>query len=424
MTEPARFASANQALLAGQYGSAGYSMATGAADRCLIDLGVSFHALPYYFRVDPATHRELTDATATLVGAQEKLFAAVCANRSPGQLAELLQVPPAMAGLIDWSALASSRFRMLRADIIPTASGYYFCEINHFSAVGAGEGYHSGRLLAEALGRSVPGVSPFRDLAYHYITECRRSGFVRIVILDTAEHRKQGFGEHQMLQYYLRLMAPDLDVSYQDDLTYPAGWLEPAEAKQTLIHRLVTLDDTTDGGAFLVRLQELGATLSCGFEAELKMHRIWFSLLHDPDHRRLFDERELAVIDRYVPYTFQLCERNLAATLADKDRYIFKTSYSYGGKGVLLGSEHSPDELADALKVAGTHAWTAQQVVPTSSLELPTPDGGTARFYFVLGVYGYGNNFNGLLIRGALGSPVVNVSRGGGVSWAFVDQGA
>jgi hypothetical protein len=415
------FASANQALLAEQYRDADYSLATGAADRFLSDLGVRFHPLPYYYRVDPATHRELTEATATLVGAQEKLFAAVCANRSPDQLADLLQVPPAMAGLIDWSALASSRFRMLRADIIPTATGYYFCEINHFSAVGGGEGYHSGRLIAELLGRSVPGVSPFRDLAYHYLTECRRTGLVRIVILDSAEHRKQGFGEHRMLQHYLRLMAPDLEVSYQDDQTYPAAWLEPAEASRTLIHRLITLDDTTDGGAFLVRLRELGATLSCGFEAELKMHRIWFSLLHDPDHRRLFDDRELAVIDRYVPYTFQLDEHNLAATLADKDGYIFKTSYSYGGKGVLLGSELSPDELADALRVPGIQAWTGQRVVPTSSLELPTPDGGTARFYFVLGMFGYGENYSGLLIRGALGSPVVNVSRGGGVSWAFVD---
>ena len=64
---------------------------------------------------------------------------------------------------------------------------------------------------------------------------------------------------------------------------------------------------------------------------------------------------------------------------------------------------------------------SSQQVVPTSSLELPTPDGGSDRFYFVLGMFGYGENYSGLLIRGALGSPVVNVSRGGGVSWAFVE---
>ncbi|HET6210254.1 MAG TPA: hypothetical protein VFD94_07720 [Jatrophihabitans sp.] len=417
------FTSANQDFVAEQATSrpADYQLATGAADRFLTELGVTFHALPYYFRVDPATLRELTDATATLVEAQQKLFAAVCANRSPEQLAELLQVPPAMAGLIDWPALASSRFRMLRADIIPTEAGYHFCEINHFSAVGGGEGYHSAKVIAELLGRSVPGVSPFRDLAYHYITECRRSGFVRIVILDSAEHRKQGFGEHRMLQDYLRLMAPDLQVSYQDDQTYPAVWLEPDEASRTLIHRLITLGDTTDSGAFLVRLRELGATLSCGFEAELKMHRIWFSMLCDPDYRSLFDQRELAVIDTYVPYTFQLGEHNLASALADKDDYIFKTSYSYGGKGVLLGSEHSREELRDALLVPGIRAWTGQQVVPTSSLELPTPDGGSARFYFVLGMFGYGENYSGLLIRGAVGSSVVNVSRGGGVSWAFVE---
>jgi hypothetical protein len=46
-----------------------------------------------------------------------------------------------------------------------------------------------------------------------------------------------------MLQRYLRLMAPELEVCYHDEHSYPTHWLRPAEAKRTLVHRIVTYDD-------------------------------------------------------------------------------------------------------------------------------------------------------------------------------------
>jgi hypothetical protein len=418
------FASYNREFVADQMRAgraADYPMAARGAEQLLEGLGVAFRPLPYYFRVDAATHRALSEATQALVSAEEKLLRALRATLSTDELVTTFRVPPEMASLIDWTEVASSRFRMLRADIIPTDSGYYFCEINHFSGVGGGEGYHSAKTIAELLGRPVRGVSPFRDQAYHYVTECRRAGLVRVVILDSSEHRKQGFGEHRLLQEYLKLMAPDLEVVYCDELTYRTEWLDADEARRTLVHRLITLDDTSDGGAFLSRIRDLGTTVSCMFEAELKMHRKWFSMLCDPQYHHLFDRGELAVIEKYVPHTFELGEDNLDATLADKDSYVFKTSYSYGGKGVLIVADHSPDDLREALLVAGVEAWTCQQLVPTSTLDLPSADGESAPHYFVLGMFGYGENYSGLLVRGAAGSPVVNVSQGGGVSWAFVE---
>jgi uncharacterized circularly permuted ATP-grasp superfamily protein len=157
------------------------------------------------------------------------------------------------------------------------------------------------------------------------------------------------------------------------------------------------------------------------FEAELKMHRKWFSLLCDRAYHHLLDPTELAVIERYLPHTFELDQDNLRATLADKDDYVFKASYSYGGKGILMGAEHSREELEQRLGLAGIEAWTCQRVVPTSSLQLPSVTGEPARHNVVLGMFGYGENYSGLFVRGASGSQVVNVSQGGGVSWAFVE---
>jgi hypothetical protein len=395
-------------------------MAVRGADQLLADLGVSFRSLPYYFRIDAATHAGLVRATHILVRAQDKLLRNLVTTRSAGQLVAMFEVPPDMASRIDWTDLASTGMRMLRADIIPTDSGYHFCELNHFPGVGAGEGYHSAHAFAELLNRPVAGVSPFRQLAHQYVTECRRAGLTRVVVLDTTQHRAQGFGEHLMLQRYLRLMAPDIETSYRDEHTYPVDWLRPDQAKQTLVHRLVTHDDTPDGGAFLAMLRDSGATVSCMFEAELKMHRRWFSLLCDPHYQHLLDDEELATIEQYVPHTYDLRPDTVDAAVADKDRLVFKRSYTYGGKGVLIGDQHSPGQLRALLTGDGS-AWIAQRRVYTSSLDLRATGGRTAPFYFVLGMFLYGDHASGLLVRASARSTVVNVSQGGGVSWAFVE---
>jgi hypothetical protein len=413
------FADDNRAFVAQQRDMRDYAMAARGANQLLDDLGLTFRSLPYYFRIDASAHAGLSQATGLLVSAQDKLVRYLAATRSGEELAKMFEVPAGMAAHIDWAGLATSGMRMLRADIIPTDSGYYFCELNHFSGVGAGEGYHSAHAFAELLGRPVAAVSPFRQLAHLYMTECRRMGLTRVVVLDTTQHRAQGFGEHLMMQRYLRLMAPDIETCYHDEHTYPADWLRPDEAKRTLIHRIVTLDDTPDNGAFLVALRDSGASVSCMFEAELKMHRKWFSLLCDPDYQHLLDEQEQVVVKRFVPHTFDVHPGNIDAAVAGKDLLVFKRSYTYGGKGVLIGDEHAPDQL-HSLLARDASAWVAQRRVYTSSLDLPAADGQIVPFSFALGIFMYGDNTSGLLVRAAARSSVVNVSAGGGVSWAFV----
>jgi len=332
----------------------------------------------------------------------------------------MFRVPPDLAARLDWADVAADRPRMLRADIVPTASGYHFCELNHFAGVGGGEIHHSTKVFAELLGRPVAGLSPFRELAQLYLTECRRAGLTRVVILDSARHRAQGYGRLLLLRDYLRLMAPEVEVVHCEQESYPALWLRDAdEARRTLVHRVVTVSDTPDGGAFLAAVRASGATVTSMFEAELKMHRRWFSLLCDPGHRHLLDERERAAIEEYVPYTFELSRDNLEATLADKDAYVFKRSYSYGGVGVVMGAGRTRADLRAVLLADEVEAWSCQRYVPASTLDLPTADGAVLPHHLVLGLYAYGERSSGLVVRASAASQVVNASRGG-VSWAFV----
>ncbi|MFF7953269.1 hypothetical protein [Streptomyces griseorubiginosus] len=419
------FADLNRAFVVDQRTRSGpqrHALAVRAADGVLADLGMKYRMLPCDFRIDAATHAELASATRLLADAQDKVLAHLCATRTAGELEVMFDVPPDMARHLDWPSLPTSGLRMLRADIVPGADGYWFCELNHFSGVGSGEGFHSAHTYAEILGRPVAGISPFRQLALQYVAECRRAGLTRLVVLDTTEHRRQEFGEHLMVQRYVRLLAPDIEVAYHTERTYPEGWLKPDEAERTLIHRLFTFQDTTDRGAFLAAVRDSGTTVSCMFEAELKMHRLWLALLCDPAYRSLFNGEEAAAIDRYVPHTAVLAPDGLDAAVADKDGLAFKSSYSYGGQGIVLGDRHTPAQLRGIL-TRDTTAWITQRRVPAPPLDLPLTDGSTAPFHLVLGMYLYGDETAGLLVRGTTGSAVVNLSQGGAMSWAFTEQG-
>jgi uncharacterized circularly permuted ATP-grasp superfamily protein len=134
----------------------------------------------------------------------------------------------------------------------------------------------------------------------------------------------------------------------------------------------------------------------------------------------LLDAGELATIEQYVPHTYDLRPGTVDAAVADKDRLVFKRSYTYGGKGVLIGDQHSPGQLR-ALLTADGSAWVAQRRVYTSSLDLRAADGRTMPFYLVLGMFLYGDQASGLLVRATARSPLVNVSQDGGASWAFVE---
>ncbi|MFJ9626098.1 hypothetical protein ACIRU8_00220 [Streptomyces sp. NPDC101175] len=397
-----------------------HALAVRTADQLLGDLGMKYRALPCHFRVDRATHAELARVTRLLADAQDKLLAHLCATRTAAELTALFDVPPAMARHIDWPTLPDSGLRILRADIVPGDSGYWFCELNHFCGVGAGEAYHSAHTYAEVLGRPVSALSPFRQLALLYARECRRAGLTRIVVLDTTEHQRQGFGQQLLKQRHFHLLVPGVEVAYHTERTYPEHWLRPEEGRRTLIHRVFTFHDTDDDGAFLSAVRASGATVTSMYEAELRMHRLWFALMcDDGTYGQLLTEEERAAIRQYVPHTALVTPDDLGAILADKDRLVFKRSYSYGGRGVLLGDHHDPRQLRDLLTRDGT-GWIAQRRIPSPPLDLPSVSGTPVPHHLVLGMFLYGDRTAGVLVRGAPDSPVVNLSRGGGMSWAFV----
>ncbi|MEO6502710.1 MAG: hypothetical protein ABIQ09_12440 [Jatrophihabitantaceae bacterium] len=411
------FAADNIDFLAEQLASPRHEAAARGADVVLAELGIGYRTLPYAFRVDAQELADLERATVLLADAQNTLLSHLVAQHSPEDLSAMFSVPGPMAAQLDWPTVATRNLRALRADIIPTDTGYAFCEVNHFCAVGGCDAYYSAIAYADLLGQPMAGVSPMRQLAVQYADAMLANGWTRFVILDSSKHRPQGFGEHVMLQRFLHWLLPEVEIHYCDELTFPQRWLASSEAERTLVHRLATYEDTDDEGALLVRLRDSGIAFSCMFEAELRMHRRWFSMLCDPAWQRLLREEEVEAIRRFVPHTFDLSPDRLDEVIADKDELVFKRSWSYGGKGVLVGAEYDTDHLRKLL-TADTAGWNCQQRVRAEILDVTGLGGHVRRTHFVLGMFLYGDGPSGLLVRGSE-EAVVNVSRGGGVSWAF-----
>ena len=368
---------------------------------------------------------ELSQACRALLSAQLKLIGHLIDTHSREGLLDLLRMPRRLAGFIHWDNLRHGDATIGRMDVVPTRQGYFFCEFNIFPGVGGGEAYEGSRAATEALGFPRAGLmdSPLRDLAVLYAAECRKRDLRRVVILDSTGHSGLGYPRQEYLKRYLEELNPGVSVHILDEVSYPEAWLKREEAERTLIHRMFTYEEVTDGFVFLEKLWASGAVLTNGFEPELRMSKRFLALLCEPGHQALFNDEERAAIQKYLPPAFSLTEANLAAALRDKEGLVFKIddSSSYGGSGVLMGTDWPSDVLEQKLREPGVERWICQRVVEAETVKLRAAGDSVPHEYrLVLGFYSYGGKANGFLVRGSRTSKVVNITSGGKLGWAFV----
>lgn len=411
---------------------AGDAAAHARAAALLSEVGATMFAdklIAHPLVFDPAEFEELGRAAGALLRAQVKILAHLRATRSDAAILELFGMPRRLSPFMRWDNLQRPEETIARLDLIPTRTGYSFCELNVFPGVGGGEVHRCGEVYLQALGYPEAGLPPcpLRTLAARYTAQVRRRDLARIVILDSVKHGQLGYPRQELLQRYLREANPGLTVELLDEERYPAGWLTRAEGERTLVHRMFTYEEVTDDFAFLERLWASGAAIA-GFESELRMSKRFLALMCDPAYQALLDREELAAIARFLPRSFALDEATLASALRDRGELVFKwdASASYGGAGVLVGAEWSAEgsaaELEARLRAAGVDRWICQQAIEAETLPLrAADDAAPLEHRIVLGLYSYGGTPSGLLLRASRTSRVVNASSPSGrLGWAFV----
>lgn len=402
--------------------------------RLLREGGHRLHMLPVNFVFDDRDRHALGEAAAAFVTIQTRFLRHFAETIGRDGILELFRVPAPMRRFVNFGELLEPECLVARFDILQAGEGYRFCEFNIDSCVAAAEIFEFAGDYFRELGVSVEddlGLRPPLTSLGAYVTEiARKRNVSRIVILDWSVGGGSGgkgyLSFDRVRGHFARAAAP-LPVFIADEKTYDPSWLEPEEARRTMVFRGFMMDEMDDEGAFLDRLLALGTPVFNTYESELRMNKVWFALLHDPRYQQLLSERERELIAEYLPYTCEITKDNVRALIERKDEYIFKEKQSFGGKGIHIGAETARDELREVLAGDRLYNWTAQKLLDAVPATFPHDERFESEPHnLVFGMYLYGTQSAGMLVRGSTRSRVVNVTVGNAkLAWAFsVDDAA
>ncbi|MEP6636602.1 MAG: hypothetical protein ABJB97_07735 [Acidobacteriota bacterium] len=161
------------------------------------------------------------------------------------------------------------------------------------------------------------------------------------------------------------------------------------------------------------------------FRSKVAHKKAGFAILSDPDYANLFSTEEAAVIGRHIPWTrivrpgaisFAGEERDLFEILKnERERLVLKPNDDYGGHGVVIGWETSPDAWDSAIANALAHTYVVQERVAVKKVSIPMLADGVQleEMYVDFNPFLFHNKAEGGLVR-LSASSLCNVSSGGG----------
>jgi uncharacterized circularly permuted ATP-grasp superfamily protein len=208
------------------------------------------------------------------------------------------------------------------------------------------------------------------------------------------------------------------------DLIYRRGVL--ADYSQHVEESKPVIDAYKDGNVCFVN--PLGAKL--GDNKNL------LSVLTDEKMKFLFNDKELEIINKHIPWTRMMREgktifKNNEIDLAphirnNKDNFVLKPNSEYGGKGVIIGIETDQGTWDNAVHESLQKPMVVQEYIPIPEDHFPVfnPD---------LNFQSKKININFLTFQGQFGggfartsdSLVINVSRGGALAtFIVIDESA
>jgi len=398
------------------------------AARLLEEGGHLLHFLPLNFVFDENDCAELATSASTLINVQTRILNHLVQSVGREETLRLFRVPPAMQRFVNWEELLNPTYLVARLDIIQSESGYHFCEFNIDSCVAAAEIFEFAEDYFNELNVSVQDVlgrrPPLKTFGTFIAEAARRRNAARIVILDWSVgggSAGKGYLSFERMRRHVAREAAPLPVFIADEKSYHPEWLTPAEARRTLVHRGFMMDEMDDGGAFLDRLLQLGTPVVNTYESEIRMNKIWFALFHDNQTSQILTQHERDLIRRYIPYTSELNPQNVSEFIKHKDHYIFKAKQSFGGQGIRLGEEASDEELKELLSEDNVSGWIAQKLVDVLPTTFPHNESFSDESQnLVFGMYLYGSQADGMLVRASRRSKIVNVTAGDAkLAWAI-----
>jgi hypothetical protein len=219
-------------------------------------------------------------------------------------------------------------------------------------------------------------------------------------------------------------------------LSYDGRRLSAGGRPIDLVYRRVLVNELLEAGGMshpLIRAYRDGAVcVANSFRTKAVNKKASFAILSDPEYRGMFTEEERRTIDAHVPWTRAIADSivdfhgervELLALLGrEPERFVLKPNDDYGGAGVVLGWEATPDVWNRTLEAARTEVMIAQERLSPRTTRMPAFRHGAIEWeevYFDLCPFVFGGRAEGAIVR-LSSSGITNVSAGACVSSLLV----
>lgn len=358
---------------------------------------------------------QIREAIPNLLTAQQTLLRHFLSERGPAGTLEFFGVP---GDLSRWMSVLTDPGidpPILRVDVLPLPDGRArICEINIDSCVGVAEAADLFRLEQLRHGE-IPQQTPYEHLAVLVGQELARLGGDKVCLFDWTHYQASGWFTLDRLKDTIATALPGVEVFLANEL----GGVERVDAR-TVVFRIFPSADAYTDPALTAELFGRAGHVLTDFSSDLLSSKLWMAVYHDDRYRGLLTEEMRDAIDRTVPWTTRADASNLDSLLESKDRYFFKSATDFGGRGVMAGHSTPEDEIRKRILDDGSGGWVAQEKCETASLEVhpldaPAPVTGTG----VLGLYRFGRQWSGVMVRASADTDVVNVTRGSLLGWGY-----
>lgn len=244
--------------------------------------------------------------------------------------------------------------------------------------------------------------------------------------------------EFHVLQKYFSDEGYDTVIADPRDLSYSGGRLFAGDFRIDILYKRVIIREFLERCAAdhpLVRAYTDGRICMINsFRAKIAHKKATFAILSDPQFTGLFTREENEVFTRHIPWTrrveptktfFEGGEVDLIELLrSEQHRLVLKPNDDYGGHGVFIGWETSPEEWSSAITVALNRPYVVQARVAMKKTRIPAfADSVRMEEMFVdFNPFLFENEPEGALIR-LSSSSLLNITRGGGQTALLVMEG-
>jgi hypothetical protein len=368
-------------------------------------------------------------------------------DRSLTAMAEAVGLNPVQRALVTRSARSGSLIPLGRADLYHDGTEFRLLEFNITSALGGFENADLNRAML-----AYPPLREFVDrhrLRYRDTLGCMVQTMRAecaatiptdrppvVAVVDTKENFAVVGPRLRVLAAKLAAYGIEAIACHLGQFAYPHGRPTVAGRAVDVVFRYFLVEDFTDPASavplepLLTAVEQQRVGMISRLDAELYGSKAALAVLSDDRHRGLFDDAELACIDRLLPWTRPVRPRVtdpggtdvdlVAYAVARQNELILKPTLLHGGNGIVAGWRTETAEWKTRVTSAINGPFVLQRRVCPGGEPFPDGDGGVQELFLNWGIYlgdqdvvgedGYG----GCFVRGSTDPAVGVVSLGGG----------